>query len=92
MATMHNLIHDLAALNKIEMLLWDSWGLMEREELSERELDLLDRVATVTESPEADLSELRRLYEGEPELHVPGTIISYSPLTGERREVTLQAR
>jgi Transglutaminase-like superfamily len=86
----HNLIHDLAALNKAEMVLWDSWGLMEQEHLSERELGLLDQVAEATASADPDLSELRRLHDNEPELRVPTTVTSYSPLGGEPREVPLQ--
>jgi hypothetical protein len=68
----HNLIHDLAALNKAEMLLWDSWGLMERDEPpAEGDVQRLDRVAEATASADLDLSELRRLYDGEPDLRVP---------------------
>lgn len=44
----HNLIHDLAALNKQEMILWDYWGLANRERPSEEEIALLDRVARST--------------------------------------------
>ena len=85
----HNLIHDLAALNKVEMILWDTWGLMEQEHLAERELGLLDLVANATASADPDHSELRRLYE-EPVLRVPGRVTSYSPLSGELRQVTLK--
>jgi hypothetical protein len=79
----HNLVHDLAALNKAEMILWDTWGLMEQEHLAERDLELLDRLAKATASADPDHSELRRLYEDEPVLQVPGTVTSYSPLGGE---------
>jgi Transglutaminase-like superfamily len=87
----HNLIHDLAALNKIEMILWDSWGLMEQEHLTPRELELLDRVATATASADPDLSQLRRLYQSEPALRVPATVTSYSPATDVPHEVTLRS-
>ncbi len=36
----HNLIHDLATLDKREMLLWDTWGLLVPEPSSSEELDL----------------------------------------------------
>ena len=85
----HNLVHDLAALNKVEMILWDTWGLMEKEHVAERDLALLDRVAEATAVADPVLSELRRLYKGEPGLQVPGTVTSYSPLTGEPREIAL---
>jgi Transglutaminase-like superfamily len=86
----HNLVHDLAALNKVELILWDAWGLVEREHPSEQDLDLLDRVAAATAVTGPDLSELRRLYDGTPALRVPVTVTTYSPLVGEPREVTLR--
>jgi len=45
---------DLAALNKIEMLPWDSWGAMRRSAWSPtREwLTLFDRVASLTRAPD----------------------------------------
>jgi hypothetical protein len=85
----HNLVHDLAALNKVEMLLWDSWGLIEQADVSDRDLELLDRLAASTASADPDLLELRRLYADEPGLRVPGTVTSYSPLTGEPREIAI---
>lgn len=85
----HNLVHDLAALNKVEMILWDSWGLIEQEQLAERDLGLLDRVARATSSADPDLAEVRRLYDGEQMLRVSGTVISYDPLGGEPRNVAL---
>jgi hypothetical protein len=44
------LIHDLAALNRVEMLPWDRWGLMlpPDEMLSDDDITLLDTVAHVT--------------------------------------------
>jgi hypothetical protein len=87
----HNLIHDLAALNKAEMLLWDSWGLMERDEPApEGDVQRLDRVAEATASADLDLSELRHLYEREPDLRVPAEIVGYDPLGGPPRTVALQ--
>jgi hypothetical protein len=86
----HNLVHDLAALNKLEMILWDSWGLIGQEQLAERELELLDRAARATVSADPDLSELRRLYDDEPVLKVPATVTSYSPLGGEPRKIALR--
>jgi hypothetical protein len=85
----HNVVHDLAALNKVEMILWDEWGLMEEEIGSERDLSLLDEVAGATISGDGDVAELRRLYDSEPRLRVPGTVTSYNPLTGEPRRLAL---
>lgn len=84
----HNLIHDLAALNKTEMVLWDYWGLMQREP-SEEDLALLDRVARTTLSDDASPSEARTLYE-HPGLRVPATVTSYSPTSETPLEVSLE--
>jgi hypothetical protein len=88
----HNLLHDLAALNKVEMILWDSWGLMDTDQLGGRSQELLDQVARVTTPEQPDFSELRRLYDGEPAPRVPATVTSYSPLDGEARAITLAPR
>jgi hypothetical protein len=87
----HNLVHDLAALNKVEMLLWDGWGLIERERLSERDLQLLDHLAQTTSSEDAPFDELRRLYQAEEGLQVPSAVTSYSPASQAPRTVTLDA-
>jgi hypothetical protein len=85
----HNLVHDLAALNKVEMILWDEWGLLEEERPSEADLTLLDRVAEVTVTGDADCA--RQLYETEPRLHVPSVVTSFSMVTeGEPRKVALE--
>ena len=87
----HNVVHDLAALNKFEMLLWDGWGLIERERPSERDLQLLDHLAQATSSEDAPFDELRRLYQAEPGLQVPSAVTSYSPAAEAPRTVTLDA-
>jgi hypothetical protein len=74
----HNVLHDLAALHKQEMVLWDSWGLAESDELSAEQLDLLDRVAEVMVSGTATVDDLRELYD-RAELQVPPVVTSYSP-------------
>ena len=87
----HNLVHDLAALNKVEMLLGDGWGLIERERPSEQELQLLDHLAQVTLSGDAAFDELRRLYNSEPGLQVPSAVTSYSPAAEAPGTVMLDA-
>jgi transglutaminase superfamily protein len=55
-----NLIRDLAALNNREMLPWDVWGAMPRQD-SELDLAFFDRLATVSSAPDAHLGELDAL-------------------------------
>src|SRR3954451_24916159 len=85
----HNLIHDLAALNKVEMLLWDAWGLADQRSTDPHDLDLLDRIAQVTAGPDPTLDELRALYAGDPRVAVPANVTSYDPLGGPPREIAL---
>jgi hypothetical protein len=84
-----DLLRDMAALNKVELLPWDSWGLIERrdEELSAADLVLLDRVAELTAGDVPDFETVRSLYEREEGLRVPSTIHSY--VDGNRLTVNL---
>jgi len=75
-----NLVRDMAALNKVELLPWDGWGIIERDEtgLSTADLDLLDRCAALTLSGNAAFPDLRSTYEHDTRLRVPPTIRSYT--------------
>ena len=47
-----NLVRDLAALNKTEMLLWEDWGVLDtRTAPGPDELPVLDELATLTGQP-----------------------------------------
>jgi hypothetical protein len=84
-----NLVRDLAALNKMEMLPWDGWGLAEGMANSlppDQEL-LLDRVAALTQA-EDTFSELRATYETEAALRIPATIRSNGPGGGRLVEIS----
>lgn len=75
---LHNLVHDLAAMNKEEMILWDAWGLMDSDDpLTTAQLAMLDETARVMNAPEPSVAELRRLYERD-ELRVPEVVTSYT--------------
>jgi hypothetical protein len=72
------LIRDLAALNKMEMLQWDSWGAMPRpdESISGDQLAFFDRIAALTRDPDASFGEWRSLYETDDGLRVPPSVFN----------------
>lgn len=45
-----HVVQDLAALNKVELLLWDIWGVMQAE--PDAALPLLDEIAERTQAAE----------------------------------------
>jgi hypothetical protein len=73
-----NLVRDVAALNKMEMLPWDVWGAMPAPDapLENEQLELFDRLAAVTRTPDSTFTELRTLYEGDDGLRVPRTVFN----------------
>ena len=74
-----SLVHDLAALNKTEMLLWEDWGVLDsRTAPGPGELPVLDELATLTGQPSPPLADLRSAYR-RPEFVVPDTVTTYSP-------------
>ena len=56
-----NLVRDVAALNKMEMLPWDVWGAMPQpdESLTDEQLAFFDRLAALTRAPDSSFAELR---------------------------------
>lgn len=81
-----SLMRDLAALNKMEMLPWDYWGLADKDpvdDLPSSELPVLDELAAILSTPD-DLQALQTFY-ARGDFQVPGTIKSYSPLNGAIR-------
>jgi hypothetical protein len=71
-----NLVRDVAFLNKVEILGWDYWGLIECDDsdLSEDDLSLLDQAASLSLSKNQRFQELRTLYLREMRLRVPPII------------------
>ena len=83
-----NVLKDLAALNKREMLGWDYWGLSldfsgPGSGVSDAAAAQLDAVAAVT-AHDPDWKSLRGLYEGDETLRVPAVVRSEGP-TGPRQ-------
>jgi hypothetical protein len=69
-----NVIRDVAALNNHEMLPWDVWGAMTRED-SAIDLALIDRLAALTRDPDVDLDALRSAY-ADKRIAVPDTVFN----------------
>ena len=69
-----NLIRDIAALNNREMLPWDVWGAMRRQD-NELDLAFFDRLAIVSRAPDAHVDELDALSRDE-RVRVPGAVFN----------------
>jgi hypothetical protein len=81
------LVRDLAAMNKMELLCWDCWELGDWGPDGNPPADdlvLLDRVATLTRAGNEAFAQLRAIYEHNQNLRVPPVIISYT-LAGPQR-------
>jgi hypothetical protein len=63
----------------MELLPWDSWGLIDRDEkdLSKSDLALLDQVAAITQGDNSRFDEIRSIYQNNECLRVPPVIRSY---------------
>jgi hypothetical protein len=72
-------IRDVAALNKVELLPWDCWGmiLMDYGTLPPDDLSMLDRLADLTYADVPNFDIVRQLYESDPRLRVEESIQSY---------------
>src|SRR5262249_24882929 len=62
-AIRNHLIYDLAALNKIELLLWDRWPWMDIEgPLPDEDYPLLDQIAALTQEGDEAFERLQAIY------------------------------
>jgi hypothetical protein len=85
----HNVIHDLAALNKTEMLLWDAWGMQLSEgsgPVSAADAALLDEISATTGGPGSDPGVLAGIGARDG-LRVPPVVTSFDPNGGPPRQV-----
>lgn len=75
-----NVVRDFASLNKMELLPWDCWGLIEGddEHLSDEDWALLDRAAALTLQDDISLADLGSSYKTEKGLSVPPVINSFT--------------
>jgi hypothetical protein len=87
---LHNLVLDLAALSEREMILWDTWGVMDLGRDPEPELpERMDAVAATLLDPSLTVSEVQRL-AAEEGLAIPETVNSWDPVTGAQMLVSLR--
>lgn len=89
----HNVVHDLAALNKTEMLLWDGWGLqlaLGPGPFPGQEAALLDELCARTSDPGVSPQVIAEL-AARACLRVPPTVTSFDPYGGPPREVQLRS-
>lgn len=68
-----NVLRDFLALNKVEVLPWDSWGLTEVgvATFTQDQMDQMDRIAALTLQGNRAFDGLRDLYEQNPIFHIP---------------------
>jgi hypothetical protein len=85
-----DLLRDFAALNKMELLPWDCWGLIlgYDQDISPDGLALLDRVAALCQSGDEAFDEVRALYDTDERVRVPPVFVSF-PAGPEPQEVRL---
>jgi hypothetical protein len=87
-----HVIHDLAALNKTEMLVWDAWGLQLHIDpgwVAGQDAALLDEICAHLADPEVFPDVIAALADRD-EVRVPATVTSFDPCGGPPREVTLR--
>ena len=88
------LVRDLAAMNQMELLCWDCWGLGDAspdQPPSIEELALLDRVAALTQADNDAFGELRAVYSDE-RLRVPPVVTSYTDAGPRQVRLTATTR
>jgi hypothetical protein len=74
-----DLVRDVASLNKVELLPWDCWGLIEKEDLAgSDDLALLDRLADLTCADVPDFETVRDLFQKDSRLFTGQEIHCYT--------------
>ena len=72
------LIRDVAALNKMEVLVWDVWGAMPQpnSRLNARQLRYFDQLAELTRDPDIAFDDLMALYRYDQGAQVPPVVFN----------------
>jgi hypothetical protein len=86
----HDIRIDLAALNKVETLLWDTWGAGKggNSQMTDPVRELHDRASQVA-CDDVPFEAARKLFAGNEGLRTPRTVVSLAPFNGPA-EVTLR--
>mmetsp|Transcript_352 Transcript_352/g.1282 ORF Transcript_352/g.1282 Transcript_352/m.1282 type:complete len:305 (-) Transcript_352:1169-2083(-) len=84
-----NVLRDLAALAKLEMLPWDVWGAMPKPnaDITKDEFALFDHVADLALDPDANFDELQKIFAENPQLRFPGAC--YNAFTNDVDTINL---
>ena len=84
-----NLINDFACLNKVELLPWDSWGMMggPHRELTDEECEVFDDLATVAGSD--NTATIRERYQRDEAVRVPPVISTFRDGAEHKVELAL---
>jgi len=82
-------VRDVAALNKMDLLPWDGWGIIETKDndLSAADLAFLDRVAELTQGDVPQFDAVSAVYESDARLRVPPVIRSYTSAGVQSAEI-----
>jgi len=75
-----NLIRHFAALNKVPLLPWDCWGLIEAgyDNMIAGDIALLDEAARLAEDPDKNFRRIRTMYADDAGLRMNGRVTSYT--------------
>lgn len=86
----HNLVHDVAALNGIELLLWQDWGAsLVDDALAPGVAGVLDQAATATSDPAVPAAVVRDWADHEL-FRVPDAVLQVDPLSIEFSQVDVR--
>ncbi len=86
------LVRDLAALNKVEVGPWDTWGLgkANMKDLSEQDMALLDHIALLTLGDNETFTEMQKVYENVPRLRVPSLLEDENLIRAFQKELFVE--
>ena len=77
---------DFVALNRAEILLWDSWTIADYPEPATEDMMTMDEVSRLAQGDNELFHSFTGLYESNPRLQVPQTVTVYSPIAPPREE------